>query len=846
MKKIVTFAVAAFASLAASAADYTVFSNGQLAPGLSVEGWWMPQMDFAAQAPDGTANTFKFNVNGGGADGSMGLLCKDANVIGPLHSAKLTFNWYAEGTGTYTIRLTAGIEENYSFTVDAANAGKWNETIIPVAETYPGVSAVWNDYAKTSCYVFSVIIAGGSADAAIYIKDVVYTDIDESWTAPEMPELIEPTNVPVPTHPAGDVVSVFGSSYEPACSFDIGWWGQSTQYEVVTIDGRQAAKLTSFNYLGWQLNPRLDITDYEYMHVDFFPSEKTDFGFTPISPGQEKPWIASDVKVGEWNSYDVPLTHWDNVNFADLFQIKFDQGKDAAQCYIGNVYFWKDTRVIPSLTLEATDITDHSAVIKYAVTLPEELAGADVKVFMGETDVTAANNAYTIEGLEPYTNYTYAFKAVATLNGTEYASDEVSVAFKTLRVEGSIVAKYFITNGLVANAYRPGEPVSARRELPVSMLGEMIYNADKTLTLNFTVSGMDKIVGMVPEVRIAGVWSSDISGSLNADGAYTYTTAATFEEGEKLVDTSYWMPYAGANANIAIDYTVGETSKPVSYGSPAEIVFTAVSTDVLAGTPAYFTAYVTDAEGNFLLNEDITFTVTDGDATVNGWSVTMADYGTATVEAACGELTATLVFNCINHSYPNVAAGIVGVASEYAINEPALATDNDENTQLEFSCTETQEHTFSLDLGKNYDIETIEVVWEGASATEYTLKVEADAPASVVARVKAEAKTYSVTDGEGGAGTTPRKQFVETTPVTGRYLTLTTAKAFEPNWGIKLKELRVMGTPSDTNSIVDIEANGNAPVRYFRIDGSEITGSKLPAGIYVKLQGTKATKVIIR
>ncbi|MDE6277762.1 MAG: fibronectin type III domain-containing protein [Muribaculaceae bacterium] len=848
MKKILTLAVAAAATLAANAADFAVYSNGVMSPDVQKFDWWNSATNDAAAAPDGSATTFKFSVKGGGAAGSMGLNCSNGSITGPLHSANLKLNWYAEGTAKYTIRLTGGVEENYSFTVNADNAGKWNETILSVAETYPGVAKAWEEYGKgAGGYVFSVVAENASSDAAIYFKDVVYTDIDESWTAPALPTLPEPTSVPSPAIAAKDVVSVFGSGYTPACTFGIGGWGQSTQYEVVNIDGRQAAKLTLFNYLGWELNPHLDLTGYEYMHVDFFPCEETNFGFTPISPGKEKPWIASEVKVGEWNSYDVALSHWDNVEMNDVFQIKFDQGNTGAQCYIGNVYFWKDTRVIPAISLEVTEITTNSATVKYTVTLPEGLEGADVKVFMGDTDVTSADGLYTIEGLEAYTDYTFNFKAMATLNGTEYASDETPVSFKTYREAGAAIVKYFITNGFVLNGLRPGEPEAARRELPVSMLAEAIYNADKTITVNFSVNGMDKIVGMVPEVNIGGEWSGSLMGK-DTNGVYTYTSTKTFEEGEKPADMFFWMAYAGGVDRFNMNYTVGETNEPVAYGPVAAVVLKAKSTDVAANVAVPLTYYAADAEGNFLLNENVALSLVSGNATLEGDLVTLGGRGSAVIEAVCGDFSAEVTINCLTSAEAtNVAAGILGVASEAAINNPAFATDDNEGTQLEFSCADTEEHSFALDLGKNHDIEVIEVVWEGASATAYTITVEADLPAeAVVARAKAETKTYTVTDGEGGAGVTARKQFIEETPVSGRYVTLNTSKAFNAGWGIKLKELRVMGKESSGTVGIDaIEADSAAPARFFRLDGVEMSG-ELPAGIYVKLQGSKATKVVVR
>lgn len=184
-------------------------------------------------------------------------------------------------------------------------------------------------------YTASIVVTDGKN--ASEPKTVTFT----TKAAPAVP-----TTVPTPDKPADEVVSLFSSAYTPATTFGIGGWGQSTVAEVVTIDGKEVYKLTNFNYLGWEFAQHIDVKGYTSVHVDFYTLAPTTFGFTPISPGQEKPWIASEVKAGEWNSYDVPLTHWSNVNFADLFQFKFDQGKNV-ECYIANVYFWKDPSVVP-------------------------------------------------------------------------------------------------------------------------------------------------------------------------------------------------------------------------------------------------------------------------------------------------------------------------------------------------------------------------------------------------------------------------------------------------------------------------------------------------------------------
>lgn len=344
MKKVLTTSLAVAAFLAANAADYTVYNNGSVSAGLQVQGWYAAGMDLNAANPTGgDTKVYSFKADNGGADASMGILASgtDGAVTGPLHSATLNFDWYAVGTATCTVRLTAmGMqpEQNYDWTVTADNAGKWNQMSIDVATAYPEIAKFWDNYdGKGQGYVFSIIISGASADFNIYFDNIRYTNIDEAWQAPSTPELVPPTTVPAVAQPKDEVLSIF-SEYGNH-SFGIGQWGQATTTQNVTIDGKEAAELKNFNYLGWELNPAVDVTDYKYIHVDFYPCEETTFGFTIISPGQEKAWIAPEVKLNEWNSYDAPLSFWTNVDLSNVFQLKFDQGK-FAQCYIANVYFY--------------------------------------------------------------------------------------------------------------------------------------------------------------------------------------------------------------------------------------------------------------------------------------------------------------------------------------------------------------------------------------------------------------------------------------------------------------------------------------------------------------------------
>ena len=327
---------------------YVVYSNGTIAEGLTQEWWWNASWNATAENPDGEGEVFKFypSTPAENAAASMGLLAHSSDITGPLHSADLHFSYYAVGTGNYTVRLTCAGDYDYNFSVTAENAEQWNDVTFNIATQFPELAEKWNKAANLgNDYVFSVVLADGSEDAAFYFNNVYYTNVDEDWTAPVV-EIPAPDTVPAPEHADEDVLSFF-SSYGDNIGYGMGWWGQTTDQSTVQIDGQDVIFLRNFNYLGW-VDFEINISDYDYMHVDYWtPSENTPFGFVPISldPTVDTPiWNAPEVVANQWNSYDAPLDGF-SANLSSIKQIKFvaNQYDGTTQyAYLANVYFWKD------------------------------------------------------------------------------------------------------------------------------------------------------------------------------------------------------------------------------------------------------------------------------------------------------------------------------------------------------------------------------------------------------------------------------------------------------------------------------------------------------------------------
>ena len=353
MKFLLSLALSSFALAAGAAAipqdAYVVYDRGSLNPEMHVYGWWNAGINFTAANPDGEGQVFEFKASDGGAAASMGLNMETPQNTGILNSATLNFSWYATTPATYSVRLTSVAEQDYKFTVTADQTGKWNTTSLSVPQTFPTVAKEWKENTNLGIgYVFSIILDGGNAETAIYFDQIYYTGVDNSWKAPATEIPMPATAAPTPKQEAANVKSFF-SSYGNNVGFGVGGWGQSTVQSTQNIDGQDVIMLRNFNYLGWD-NFNIDISGYDYMHVDYWtPNEGTPFGFVPISlnPTVDTPiWNAPQVKAGEWNSYDAPLSYF-SADKRKIEQIKFVANQNEGTTpygYLANVYFWKEDK----------------------------------------------------------------------------------------------------------------------------------------------------------------------------------------------------------------------------------------------------------------------------------------------------------------------------------------------------------------------------------------------------------------------------------------------------------------------------------------------------------------------
>lgn len=810
MKKVLLSAIMGLAALGASATEYVVYGpalgDGQVQIPCNFYLW------------EGTVNSEEvdgasvWNVTNDGWFGGGWESIGDQFDLALLNNTAVTLKFEYKTTGTSNLSLqfnntSKGVSVQPTITLPDRD-GEWHEIQLDVRSTFPGVLESFATGDKA--YLFAPVGAAGWAGQSISFRNVRF-DVTGEQVLPE----------PEPSYEYGSI------------------WHGSAQ-------GTSAGGKFTVN-VDYMITANEDGTftlEAEFDNVD--PS----FVYELLNRGKwDKFENVADkkFKVTSSNTYALKervyeLAFW--IASSDgLIRIDFDYNFGAANTAV----------VAPKIAATAENVTATTADINYTVTLPAELEGADVVVYLN--DEVAAASPVALTGLNQNTEYTYTLKAVATLGDETYESKPATVAFKTLRDGATAMVWYGIADDVVPNAYFVGEdPATDRRDIPMSIEAVVTYNPDMTITVEAIPHCQGEIVGLVPGITLRGKF--DRKDMAVVDGKWTVTTPAdvTYDEGEDFDYLYFWLRYDGGesgNRFFLRGYHAGDENEPVAYGEPASLDLTVGRTEFAAGETTQANAIVKDANGHYLLDEGAELTL-DGDAfTLEGNVITAAEQGRATLTATAGEITGTADLVCY---LTKEAETLTAEALESDHDNPGLAFDNSEGSQVEWNCGETEEHYIKVDLGKVMHVQAIQLVWEGASATHYTVTLENDVATPDMTRVvaKEDGHVFTVENGEGGAGMVVRKNLYldDFTPVAARYVTLNTTKALNAGWGMKLKEMYIKGVPAPTVGVEDVAVDAEAPVNVYTLQGvcvlrgvtvDEATAT-LPAGIY--LMGNR--KVVVK
>lgn len=168
----------------------------------------------------------------------------------------------------------------------------------------------------------------------VYVDNVYfYKGDDVGGTSPSQ-------SAPEPPQSQDKVISIFSDAYPnlPSTDFNPNW-GQNTIVSQIAIDGDNTLLYEGFNYQGVALASGVDVTDMEFLHIDYWTANAANLDAFIISPGPIETAVALDVPTTGWHSIDINLSEFTPVDLLDVFQMKFEGNGDI---YLDNIYFFKN------------------------------------------------------------------------------------------------------------------------------------------------------------------------------------------------------------------------------------------------------------------------------------------------------------------------------------------------------------------------------------------------------------------------------------------------------------------------------------------------------------------------
>ena len=155
---------------------------------------------------------------------------------------------------------------------------------------------------------------------------------------------------PSPTKASSDVISVFSDVYTSISTDTDPNWGQNTNATEIDINGNTTLKYENLNYQGLNYEEHTDVSSMDYIHLDYYTNDATEFEFSLISHGpQENSYnIATNegIILGQWVSIDIPLNSYTVPDLSNLFQFKTDGN---GTLFLDNLYFWKESDTTPTI-----------------------------------------------------------------------------------------------------------------------------------------------------------------------------------------------------------------------------------------------------------------------------------------------------------------------------------------------------------------------------------------------------------------------------------------------------------------------------------------------------------------
>ncbi len=159
-----------------------------------------------------------------------------------------------------------------------------------------------------------------------------------------------------PARSTADYQSIFSDSYTNRSGTDFNpYWNQTTQVSEISIGANAIKKYENFNYQGIQLTGVADVSYMQYVHIDIWTPNISEFFLYLINttPSLLERKVTLTPTLNGWNSYDIPLSSFSPVAMNNITQFKLEcQPSGTGVLYWDNLYFWKASAITtPTLSV---------------------------------------------------------------------------------------------------------------------------------------------------------------------------------------------------------------------------------------------------------------------------------------------------------------------------------------------------------------------------------------------------------------------------------------------------------------------------------------------------------------
>ncbi|SHI70715.1 hypothetical protein [Pseudozobellia thermophila] len=186
-----------------------------------------------------------------------------------------------------------------------------------------------------------IFVGAPSKQNTVFIDNVFFYNIDGVSDQPIGP-------APEPSIPEANTIPIFSDSYTNVAdtNFDPDW-GQATEVSEMDIAGNAVLKYENLNYQGTQFAAPIDASAMTMLHIDYWTADSSQLNGYLISSGPSETAYAFEIVTGQWNSVDIPLSHFSSVvDLSDIIQLKFDGD---GTVYLDNIYFYDPPATEPSV-----------------------------------------------------------------------------------------------------------------------------------------------------------------------------------------------------------------------------------------------------------------------------------------------------------------------------------------------------------------------------------------------------------------------------------------------------------------------------------------------------------------